>query len=156
MAQGREDMAGVLKISEAASLACHAMAVLAASRGRVCTTGAIASCLSASADHLSKVLQRLAKLAFVRSIRGREGGFTITSSGESATLLQIIEGIDGPFTVRECVIAVPACGAGDCIIKQLGEAVTARVVETLGQAKVADIKPPDAGLREDVSEAHQD
>ncbi len=64
------DMANLLKISEAASLALHTMGYLAANDRRLVTTHQIGEVLRASEAHLAKVLQRLARVGLVDSTRG--------------------------------------------------------------------------------------
>ena len=93
----------ILKISEAASLAMHACAVLAAHKGEPMAVGTIASALEASEAHLSKVFQELARGGLVRSLRGPKGGFSLTRPAEEITLLDVFEAIEGPFQAASCI-----------------------------------------------------
>ena len=63
----------MIKISEASSLAIHAMVFLAAKPGEKLSTSYIASEIKVSEAHLSKVLQRLNKVGLVVSSRGPSG-----------------------------------------------------------------------------------
>jgi len=63
-------MDGILRISKAASIALHAMALLATSPSRRFTVNEIAGHLNSSSAHLSKVCQRLARLGLLKVIRG--------------------------------------------------------------------------------------
>ena len=74
-------MANVLRISEAATLALHTLALLASRPGVILSTHKIAKRLEASEAHLAKVLQRLARMGLVRSIRGARGGFVLELPG---------------------------------------------------------------------------
>jgi Rrf2 family protein len=58
---------------------------------------------------LSKVLQSLAHAQFISSRRGKLGGFAILPQGRDATMLQIIEAIDGPVCLNVCL-----SGGKDC------------------------------------------
>lgn len=133
-------MAGVLKISEAASIAVHTVVLLAGDPAEPHSARGIASRLGVSADHLSKVLQRLTKVGLVVPTRGRNGGYALTKPGASATLLDIIESIDGSFTVRQCSAAggTPHDG-GNCILQELLDTAHARVIRTLKDATVCDL-----------------
>ena len=59
-------MASIVQISEAASLALHSMALLAASPDRPLTVKDITARTGVSEAHLSKVMQRLAKAGLVK------------------------------------------------------------------------------------------
>ncbi len=112
-------MEGVLKISEAANLGLHAMAYLAElGPGRMVSVSQIAEELGVSKDHLGKVLQRLNKLGLCNSQKGPGGGFALERRGESITLLEILEAIDGPFTAVHCLLAT-RCNRSACILGDL-------------------------------------
>lgn len=103
-----------LKISEAASLAIHTIVVLAANPGKTVSAGEMAGLLTASKDHLAKVLQRLVKGGFVESVRGPKGGFILARPPDQVVLLEVYEYIDGPFDVRDCLLDERVCGVGKC------------------------------------------
>jgi Rrf2 family protein len=59
---------------------------------------------------LSKVLQALARAQLITSWRGKAGGFAILPSGRSASMLDVIEAIDGPICLNTCLIHGKDCG----------------------------------------------
>ena len=97
-------MADVLNISDAAALALHAMAFLAGQPERRFATGEIASELHVSETHLSKVLQRLAKVGLVASVRGPHGGFVLARPAAEIRLLDAYEAIEGPLADSRCIL----------------------------------------------------
>ena len=102
-------MANVLRISEAATLALHTLALLAARPGVILSTHKIAARLDASEAHLAKVLQRLARMGLVRSIRGARGGFVLGREPADVTLLEAYEAIDGPLRPSTCLMGHRVC-----------------------------------------------
>jgi Rrf2 family protein len=58
---------------------------------------------------LSKILQALSRAGLLVSRRGGEGGFAILPRGRSASLLQVIEAIDGPIALNVCLAEGPSC-----------------------------------------------
>jgi len=122
-----------LKISDAASLAIHTVVVLAANPGKTVSVGGIAEFLNASKDHLSKVLQRLARGGFVRSARGPKGGFNLARPAAEVTLLEVYEYMEGPFEVRDCLLDERICGAGKCAMGERLSAVNADLKKFLAE-----------------------
>lgn len=106
-------------MSDAAALAVHAAAVLAAASGSRRSTREIAETLSASEAHLSKVLQRLNRVGLVRSVRGPRGGFSLARDPGDITLLEVYEAIEGPFAPRACLLGNAVCGGGSCVMGDL-------------------------------------
>ena len=63
----------------------------------------LALATDAPESFLSKVLQSLAHAGLLSSRRGKLGGFAILPRGREATILQIIEAIDGPVCLNVCL-----------------------------------------------------
>ena len=116
-----------LKISEAASLALHAMVILARDPERQVAIRRIAEELDASEAHLSKILQRLAKDGFVKAVRGPKGGFILAKPGTEITLLQIFEAIDGLFQPFECMFDKRMCDGSHCVFGGLLPEMSSRL-----------------------------
>ena len=113
-------MSQLVRISEAASLAMHTMAILGQSPQRRFTNQELADRLRASGHHLAKVMQRLVKAGYVDSVRGPQGGFCLGRPAHSLTLLAIFEVVEGPVGDGGCLLSQPICNGHDCA---LGEVV---------------------------------
>lgn len=105
-------MASILRLSEGANLAVHAMAYIAAAGNPAAPVSAvqIASELHFSRDHLNKVLQRLVRSSLVISRRGPHGGFVLGRAAAEIMLLEIVQAIDGPLSAGECLLGRSICG----------------------------------------------
>ena len=86
-------MSKVVTISEAASLAIHAV-VLIAQSDKLINVNQIAKETDASRNHLAKVMQRLGKQGIVESSRGPTGGFKLKRAATDLTLYDIYESIE--------------------------------------------------------------
>jgi Rrf2 family protein len=131
-------MQTALRISEAASLALHSMALLASDPGRLHPARQVAETLCVSEAHLSKVMQRLVKQGFVESVRGPRGGFMLSEGTEDATLLDILEAIDGPFDPSGCLLGRIICGGRPCILGDLLKKVNDTVREHLSKTRLGE------------------
>ena len=124
-------MKGIVNISEAASLAFHAMAVLASDTGGRFTASEIAGTISSSEAHLSKVMRRLVRSGLVESSRGPGGGFSLARAPRKIRLLEIYEAIEGPFRESDCLMDDPCCRANRCIMSELIGAINSEAREYL-------------------------
>jgi Rrf2 family protein len=120
-------MPTMLRISEAASLAMHAGAVLAGAPDKAIPTREIASTLKVSENHLEKVLQRLAKAGIVKGARGPGGGFRLSRSAGNITLQDIYEAIEGKITMSGCLLGNRECRPEECILRGLSDSVNLQV-----------------------------
>ena len=58
---------------------------------------------------MSKVLQHLIRAKLLISHRGNVGGFELTTKGRHATILKVVEVIEGPIHLNVCVFSERAC-----------------------------------------------
>ena len=133
-------MAEFFKAPEAATLALHAMAVLAGNGGKLRRTKEIADALGVSGNHLSKVLQRLRRAGLVSATRGPAGGFKTVREPKDVTLLEIYEAVEGSLEVPTCMFSVPVCGGNRCPLGRYFKKVNREIVRKLNRMKLSEIK----------------
>lgn len=131
-------MTKIVTISEAASLAIHAMVLIARSNKSL-NVNLIAQQMGASRNHLAKVMQRLVKDGFVKSTRGPAGGFVLNKSPEEITLLSIFESIEGPVEFTGCPLDQKVCAIGQCLMEGVIEEATSLVINHFSQKKLSDL-----------------
>jgi len=112
-------MRTILKISDAAAIALHAVDVLGKTPRRPQSAAEIAGELGVSYNHLSKVMQRLTKAGFVTPLRGPKGGFALAKKTPGAALRDIIEAIEGPLDFSDCLMDNKVCGRSACPFSEL-------------------------------------
>ena len=134
-------MNSIIQISEAASLALHSLALLAATPERSLTVKDITQKTQVSEAHLSKVMQRLAKAGLVKSTRGPKGGFILGDSGLSTSLLTIFEAIEGPVVEAACLIPAKKCPFRHCLFGGLLDKMTVDFKEYMRTKTLRDLGP---------------
>ena len=136
-------MSSLLRVSEAASLALHAAALMAGSdAGRqdevARDAAAMAERLGASEAHLGKVLQRLVKAGLAQSVRGPGGGYSLTRRPKKISLKTIYEAIEGPLSASRCLLGAPVCGQKSCPLGDLFSRVNNEIMGNLTKMTLAD------------------
>ncbi len=129
----------MLRISDAASLGLHAMAVLASvdDSSKMSVTS-LAKRLAVSDHHLAKVMQRLNKHGLVSSRRGPKGGFVLARPSDEISLLEVFEAIEGPLPNKTCLMNTRVCN-GTCILGDLLYSINRMVREHLENNTLADM-----------------
>jgi Rrf2 family protein len=82
---------------------------LAQKKGKRTVVGEIAREMHIPRHYLAKILQRLVRQGFVESIRGVKGGYTLLSSPNKISILDIISTIQGSTPVNDCALDRRRC-----------------------------------------------
>lgn len=127
----------ILKISEAASIALHAMIELAKNQDKFVSVKEIAAKLDVSANHLSKVMQRLTKAGLIESIKGFNGGFKLSVKPEKISFLEIYEIFDGKLKGSNCLLSHNDCKS-NCIFGDLISSINKQVKDKFAKTKLSD------------------
>jgi len=76
-------------------------------------TSKIAQLQRIPASFLAKIVSQLSVAGIVQTSRGARGGVTLAREAKDITLLHVVEAIDGPITLNECVADPSMCAFGD-------------------------------------------
>jgi Rrf2 family protein len=91
-------------------------------------------------EFLSKVLQRLVKVGLLRSHRGSSGGFQLSHPAANVSLLDVIEAIEGPTHLNQCLISENACERhATCPAHPVWIEAQEQLVKLLGGVSLADM-----------------
>lgn len=132
-------MSSILKITEASSLALHSSVIFAREKDRMVSAKEISKELNVSYDHLSKVLQRLAKMGIVKSLRGPDGGFKLVKNPADIKLMELYEAIEGRFNYQNCLLGKNVCKSTKCVLGKLSEKINRDVFDYFTNTTVADL-----------------
>ena len=89
---------------------------------------------------LSKVLQNLTRAGLVLSHRGNTGGFELPNFRRTATLLEVVEAIEGPIRLNVCLNSDRSCSRQEwCPAHDVWVNAQAAVAQVLRDANIADL-----------------
>ncbi len=74
--------------------------------GALSSAREIAEAYDVPASLLMNVLKELASAGYVESVRGAHGGYRLACEPESVNLAELVEAIEGPVRLAECVLNV--------------------------------------------------
>ena len=136
-----------LEVTRRAELAVQAMTLLGAQEALL-KTSALAEELGTTKGFAPQVLGPLVKAGWVQSIPGPTGGYGLTPAAHSASVLEIIETIDGPTADGRCVAHDRPCGAGTtCALHDAWAQARDALVTSL--AATPAVPPPNTEPRTD-------
>lgn len=99
-----------MQLTRAADYAVRVMVHLAAQpEGERAMLPALAKATDTPMSFLSKVLQALGRARLISSWRGKAGGFAILPAGRNASMLDVIEAVDGPICLNLCLVSGKSC-----------------------------------------------
>lgn len=135
----RVDLGQVLKISKAATIAMHALILLAEKDHKPVNNTRIADSFNVSANHSSKVMQKLLKSGFVTVVRGPGGGYTLSVDPEKVSLLDIYRAVDGEPDSAGCLFGSGKhCSLDTCLFGELISDANKLIRKHLGAVNLAD------------------
>lgn len=110
----------------------------------VFTAPALGERTAAPVPTVQKVLKLLVKGGVVVSTRGAAGGYTLARTADRITVAQIIQAVDGPIALTDCVDgAEGACGVERlCPIRGNWDKVNRAVRVALESVTLADMATP--------------
>lgn len=96
----------MFRLSKAAEYAIRGVLYLSGKEENIKPIGIeeIATAQGVPPAYLAKLFQTLGKKGFVRSVRGHDGGFVLTKNPSEISFLEIIEAVEGPIFLNDCLI----------------------------------------------------
>jgi Rrf2 family protein len=89
---------------------------------------------------LSKVLQGLTRAGLIVSHRGNTGGFELPASQRSASILSVVEAIEGPLHLNICLASEQACSRqGWCPAHTVWAEAQTAMANVLKAASISDL-----------------
>jgi Rrf2 family protein len=108
--------------------------------GAVISKSLLAKAAEAPESFLSKILQALARGGLIRARRGVEGGFSLLPFGAQASLLDVVESIDGPIALNLCLTSNDSCPRhSECAVHEVWRRAQSAMLSVLQEAKISEM-----------------
>jgi len=100
----------------------------------------IAKSQQISEKYISRLVIALRKAGMIRSVRGVNGGFHIAMKPEDITLLNVIEVMEGPLSIVDCVSTPKCCAhSKDCAPREVWCSLNENIRTLMSGTTLADI-----------------
>ncbi len=129
----------MFKISESTAIALHSMIYIVNREDKIIPLKEIAGKFNISEHHLSKVLQRLSKEGFIKSVKGPKGGFSITNEYKNITFLEIYEMMEGKIKRQNCLFNSNPNSCDKCIMNNLIDDMNEKLIDFMKNRKISDV-----------------
>jgi Rrf2 family protein len=108
----------------------------------------LALATDAPESFLSKVLQALSRAGLISSRRGQSGGFQISPRGRTASMLEVIEAIDGPICLNVCLVSGRSCHRkAHCVAHPVWVRAQEAMASVLSAATIAELASENPPVR---------
>jgi Rrf2 family protein len=89
---------------------------------------------------LAKIISQLSIAGLLHTSRGARGGITLAREPKDITLLEVVETIDGPIQLNECVAEEGYCSfEGNCTVRSIWCEAQDELVARLKKADFAQL-----------------
>ena len=93
-----------------------------------------------SEKYLEQIANRLHKSGLVKTVRGRKGGYLLNKPESEIGLNEIIEILEGPICVVDCVAKPGVCEKSSlCSTRDIWSVLSNKITETLSRYTLADL-----------------
>ncbi len=136
----------MVKLNKSTRFALYAMVELSSAPERVLTAGEIAEKYKISEHHVAKVMQQLARMRLVRSIRGINGGFQVARDPKQITMYDIVALFEPQAEPQQGCLLLDydeTCNhAGACRIGEVFDEIQEQAIYTLQSISIATLISP--------------
>lgn len=133
-----------MQITRQADYAVRAVSFLARlAPGERVPTSLIAERQRIPQTFLAKIISQLSAAGIIRATRGARGGVALARTSENVNLLEVIEAIDGPVRLNECVTDPDVCSMSEiCPVRSVWCKAQAELVERLQGTRFNQLAAP--------------
>ncbi len=129
-----------MNFSKTASYSLNVLSYMAANEDKRMSATFLHKKLSIPYPYLRQVLRSLSRNGFIKSTKGRSGGFSFGRDKSEIFLSDIIEATDGMDSLNKCILGFSACPLdAECPMHSIWEVTRISVIKVLKETSLAQI-----------------
>jgi Rrf2 family protein len=128
-------------LSKTAQYSIRILSHMSLNEEKLITASNLHNSLQISPKYLSRLLTRLTKAGFIKSIQGRNGGYVFSRDYHNIYISEIIETIDGTEVFKTCLLGARYCGnSKPCEMHGLWSDLRDKIIDKLTKTSIGDIR----------------
>lgn len=108
--------------------------------GEIVQTREIAASEDIPRKYLPSIIRTLARGGLIRTLRGNQGGVMLARPSEEISLREVIEAVEGPLAIVQCISGPSQCSReDDCAVQPVYHNLQAMITSQLEATTFADL-----------------
>jgi Rrf2 family protein len=129
-----------MNFSKTASYSLNILSYMATHEADQLSAASLHEKLGIPYPYLRQILMNLSKSGFIKSVRGRSGGFIFSKQKAEISLADIIEATDGLESLNQCLLGFTACPFNNsCSMHSIWEETRNNILKVLKETSLLDI-----------------
>jgi FeS assembly SUF system regulator len=143
----------MIKINKLTDYAIVILFVMAKESQKRYTSTQLAASTGVPDATVAKLLKKMVSANLVESHRGSQGGYVLRYAKETITIRQIVEALDGPLAVTDCVMGgKKTCTAEQkCPLRGNWDKINQAIIGALDGLKLQDMMIPNEPIKKIVT-----
>ncbi len=135
-----------MKLSKTSEYALRILSFMINSERQVFSAHYLVERLHIPDKYLRHLMTDLARNGFIKSIKGREGGYVFAKNADTIHLSEIIDAVEGMDKYTGCLLGFDTCSDEDpCSLHKVYAPVKNQMIDLLNTLTIADLK--DSGIK---------
>ncbi len=100
----------------------------------------IAQSQQISEKFISLLAVKLHRGGLIKTVRGMRGGLTLVKQPSNIRLLDVVELMEGPLNILDCLTASPQCDrVAQCAARQIWDGINQKFIDALAEVSLQDV-----------------
>ncbi len=129
-----------MNISKTATYSLNILSYMAVNQETMMSASVLNKKLEIPYPYLRQILSNLSKSGFIKSIRGRNGGFILSKSTDKISIADILEATDGLETLNRCILGFYQCPFDNqCALHNTWEQTRSNIIKILKETSLNNL-----------------